>query len=80
MFHIPRSRFRSSFRSGFYTFPSSSTSLLSEVIGTIPSEKVYAKVPQKSSARVLTSEECRMEINEKEKKKAEAMKRKREES
>ena len=44
----------------------------------MPSERVIPKFTAKSSARVLTSEECRKEINEKERKKAKALKQKEE--
>ena len=44
----------------------------------MPPERVIPKFTAKSSAHVLTSEECRNKINEKEKKKAEALKQKEE--
>ena len=56
----------------------SSHSVVSKLIAAMPPERVIPKFTAKSSARVLTSEECRKEINEKEKKKTEALKRKEE--
>ena len=47
----------------------SSHSVVSKLIAAMPHERVIPKFTAKSSARVLTSEECRKEINEKEKKK-----------
>ena len=56
----------------------SSHSVVSKLIAAMPPERAILKFTAKSSARVLTSEECRKEINEKEKKKTEALKRKEE--
>lgn len=53
-------------------------SLVSKIIGMNPPERKNPQVLPKSCARVVTSEECRFEINEKERKKAEALKQKEE--
>ena len=53
-------------------------SAVSKVIGTIHPVIINPKVNPKSSARVVTSEECRKEIMEKEEKKKEALRLKEE--
>ena len=53
-------------------------SVVSKVIAAIPTDKVTPKLTLKSSARVLTAEECRKAINEKERKKAEVLREKEE--
>jgi hypothetical protein len=60
--------------------PSSSSchSVLSKVLATIPPVTKKPTFTPKSTARIITSEECRHEINEKERKKAEALKEKEE--
>ena len=56
----------------------SSHSVVSKLIAAMPHEWGSPKFTAKSSARVLTNEECRKEINEKGRKKAEALKQKKE--
>ena len=56
----------------------SSHSVVSKLIAAMPPERVIPKFTAKSSARVLTSIECRKEINERKRKKAEALKQKEE--
>ena len=56
----------------------SSQSVVSKLIAAIPPDRVIPKFTKKSTARILTSEECRKEINEKERKKVEALRQKEE--
>ncbi len=53
-------------------------STASKVFATLPQVTKYPTFMPKSTARVVTSIECRREINEKEKQKAEALKLKKE--
>ncbi len=48
-------------------------SSVSKILGTLPPIKKYPSFLPKSTARVVTSEECRYEINEKAREKAEAL-------
>ena len=53
-------------------------SLISKIVGMNPPEKKNPQFMPKSCARVVTSEQCRLKINERERKKAEALKQKEE--